>query len=342
MTLAPSEFDAYEEEKTDVAGTGDQRQVVHTAKIRWRCGVHDSHGHECGAKFSTKGIAFSSQASEKTAKRAIYTASFSVLHTDEEAIAKHFNDAHLIEHVPAGRWTTSLLGCCEAPAACCSCMFFPCGSPCCCHNGYGYGFSDILDRTIPQHPQLASHQTKGEPEYGTLVPFTKWDEYQCSKNCITIAWMPFAALPLMGHITLIALMWGFASAVTLCGFPCNSDAFAPMLCEDCYFRRRRMVKALDADEGPCATRCAVVFCCPCSEVQLWRELRNSGVWPGLACCTASEADRAIMAPSAVRARYAGADGAYGVRAQAGAGRDAAALAASMLDRKGPAVMLNID
>jgi hypothetical protein len=66
------------------------------------------------------------------------------------------------------------------------------------------------------------------------------------------------------------------------------------------------------------TRCYTVFCCPCSELQQFRELRNSGIWPGLMCCSASEADRRAMVPSAVRERYS-VGGAYGVRAKPGAG-----------------------
>jgi hypothetical protein len=89
-----------------------------------------------------------------------------------------------------------------------------------------------------------------------------------------------------------------------------------VLCCICYTRRRQFVKALDAAESPLLTKCIVLGCCPCSETQQFRELVNSGIWPGLMCCTASAADRAAMEPSAVRQRYS-VGNTYGVRAKPG-------------------------
>jgi hypothetical protein len=104
-----------------------------------------------------------------------------------------------------------------------------------------------------------------------------------------------------------------ASIVTLFGFPCNSDSLPPLLCLTCYKHRRLLVQVLGADETPFQSRVKATCCCYCSEVQVWRELKASGVWAGLLCCTASEEDREYMSASAVRQRYS-VDGAYAVRA----------------------------
>ena len=76
-----------------------------------------------------------------------------------------------------------------------------------------------------------------------------------------------------------------------------------MVCYTCYHRRRRYVRAIDAPESHTYTRWATVCCLPCSETQQWRELRNSGVWPGLMVCEPSAQDRAAMSPTAVAARF---------------------------------------
>ena len=112
-----------------------------------------------------------------------------------------------------------------------------------------------------------------------------------------------------------------------------------MICCGCYNRRRLLVRAVGASETRFETRCISIFCWPCSEVQQWREVMHSGVWPGLTLCTASDSDLAAMAPSAVRARYMDADGVYGVRAKADAppAAEAQRHAASVLDRPGPMV-----
>jgi hypothetical protein len=143
-------------------------------------------------------------------------------------------------------------------------------------------------------------------------------------------------LPFTPHIVFITTFTFIGSIITLCGFPCNSDVLPPLILSLCYERRRNFVKALGADETPMQTRCYTVFCCPCSELQQFRELRNSGIWPGLMCCTAGDDDKAIMEPSAVRERYS-VGGAYGVRAKPGAG-PLAQRTASLIDQfPGPCV-----
>jgi hypothetical protein len=100
----------------------------------------------------------------------------------------------------------------------------------------------------------------------------------------------------------------------LCGFPCDSDDLPPLILWPCYQRRRQIVTALGADEGSCETRAKVVFCCPCSELQAWLEIRASGVWPGLPCSARSADDIEFMTYEAVRRRYATDRGEYGVKA----------------------------
>jgi hypothetical protein len=77
-------------------------------------------------------------------------------------------------------------------------------------------------------------------------------------------------------------------------------------------------RTLDADESRFCTRVKATFCCYCSEVQVWREVKASGVWPGQLCCTASQSDREYMARAAVRGRYS-VDGEYAVEATSPAG-----------------------
>ena len=90
--------------------------------------------------------------------------------------------------------------------------------------------------------------------------------------------------------------------------------------------------ALDVPESATQTRLITLFCCPCSEVQQWRELRNSGIWPGLMCCTASAADKAAMEPSAVRQRYG-----VGIEAKPSGGAVARQAAAYAEKLRGPNV-----
>ena len=72
----------------------------------------------------------------------------------------------------------------------------------------------------------------------------------------------------------------------------------------------------------------MLCCCPCSELQQWRELRNSGVWPGLACGYAGPEDTAAMAPGAVRRRYGFWGEGYGVTVAPRLNGTAAAAAAA--------------
>ena len=95
---------------------------------------------------------------------------------------------------------------------------------------------------------------------------------------------------------------------SLCGLPCpegrvGNCAALPATCLCCYTHRRLMVRRLNLTESAAQSRCIVLWCCLCSELQVWRELRNNGVWPGLLGCDASAEDRAAISEAAVRARF---------------------------------------
>jgi hypothetical protein len=164
----------------------------------------------------------------------------------------------------------------------------PCGGT----DGRGQSFCEALDRAAPG---AGSSQQFVRP----LAP----DQQLC--GCVEMA--------LSGLFTALLLpVVALAGAITVgtcCGFPCGSRDFPPVVCATCYHRRLNIVHAIGADESEPETRCYTVFCCPCSECQQWRELRNSGVWPGLLCCDASAEDRDAMRDAAVRDRYGVDDGA---------------------------------
>jgi hypothetical protein len=113
-----------------------------------------------------------------------------------------------------------------------------------------------------------------------------------------------------------------ASASAVCS-RCAASLAATMPCPRCFASRVTVGAAPwwkpSAPPSPTPPRAKVVFCCPCSELQLWREVRASGVWPGLPCCRASQADLAYMTPNAVRQRYE-VDGHYGVKATTAEGQ----------------------
>jgi hypothetical protein len=140
----------------------------------------------------------------------------------------------------------------------------------------------------------------------TTVDSTPLDRCQCHPcMCVSTFYIVYAAI----YYPFMVV----GAIFTLCGFPCNSDSLPPLMCHACYVHRRQMVRALDADESRCCTRTKATFCCYCSEVQVWREIKASGVWPGQMFCWAWESDRAYMSRNAVRGRYS-VDGDYAVEA----------------------------
>jgi hypothetical protein len=259
---------------------------------QWRCTAQRADGSECGATFETKGRDPENPIIDM---RPVAGAG--------DSIEQHFIESHGLRPVPAGGFRESFYDVCAHPmaaAACCFCYWLP--VPC----TPGFGFAAGLAESIPAHSSDAT--TSSAPR--THVPSFAPDRTQCRPAVLAA---PLCLLRETPAAVLGCLVFGCGSLLTLCGFPCGSDAVPPLLCISCYRRRRAMVEALGATESNAATRAKVVFCCPCSELQLWREVRSSGVWPGLPCCAASQADRDYMAPSAVRQRYS-VDGHYGVNA----------------------------
>eukprot|EP00672_Neobodo_designis_P026025 CAMPEP_0174850128 /NCGR_PEP_ID=MMETSP1114-20130205/19057_1 /TAXON_ID=312471 /ORGANISM="Neobodo designis, Strain CCAP 1951/1" /LENGTH=501 /DNA_ID=CAMNT_0016084563 /DNA_START=47 /DNA_END=1552 /DNA_ORIENTATION=+ len=312
------------------------------AAVRWRCTLPHTLSTEdaaaaggdarpgetvqCNATFVTKG--FRVDKNEKPLPGA--AADFSVLRNEADTIEKHFKEVHQLEQVAVGRWTTSLVtDFCDHPRAVADCMFcYWCPAPMCCASkpGAGSSFFDNLMHSAPRDPKACGMQavTGAHPR----------DSCLCTPAMLLNSYV----LVFAGHASVFFSFGLVGAILTMCGFPCNSDKLPPILCWPCYTRRRRYVKALGAPESACQTRAITVFCCPCSEVQQWRETVNSGVWPGLMCCAASEADKAVMAPSVVRERYS-VGGEYGVTAAAGASTEARRIARGVHDRSGPRVAI---
>jgi len=308
------------------------------ASVRWRCIAPDAYGRECGATFLTKGLALADE--ERPMPGAV--CDMSVLQHDADTIEKHFNDAHQVEHQPGPGWTTSLCGCCASPAVLCSCVFCYCWPPpVCCLDGYGAAFCCALQNAVPQMSESKHDDDPNKRLYELYTRGISPDHTQCSWSMASSARDLVLGLMLTAHLTAFATLATVATVLTLAGFPCNSDSFGPIICWPCFDRRRKFARALNAGESSCKSRAITVFCCPCSEVQQYRELAHSGVWAGLMCCKASAKDKAAMAPEAVRERY-GVDGMYGVRPVAGAGPDARRLAASLPSRKGPVVQVPME
>jgi hypothetical protein len=321
------EFDGYGAVTSEIVGSGKHRRVVTRVSARWRCVAPHAdpgaRGSECGALFHTKGFLLDSAQRPRHGA----CADFSVIRDAADAMEKHFREVHQLEHVAPQGWTASLFGCCQDPTSvvgCLCCYVLP--PPMCCHNGYGKAFCCALEASAPK--DIDDHGLQA------LTSATAHHECQCS--------LAFAStlhfVVLVGHGAMFLGLTIAASIITMCGFPCNSDKFPPLLCWFCHKRRRRIVHAVGSDESSCETRCITLFCFPCSELQQWNEVVNSGVWPGLLCCGASATARSRMEPSAVRARYS-VGGEYGVRAQIGAGAEARRLAATVAETRGPAVMM---
>jgi hypothetical protein len=285
------------------------------ATMRWRCVAPstDGTGEPCGATFVTDGARLD-PGTLLPSKGS--TASMSVLHASLDAIADHFKKDHELETFKPGRWSTDLMACCEEPKVALAFVACPCGLPydCLCNDGkHRRGFCNALNATV---------------HYGGLTP-ADHDAVQCSFGCVVghVLLAPIVAM-LSFHASIIALI----SALTCCGLPCDSDELPP-LCEPCFSRRRQLVDNIGADESSRMSRCITVCCLPCSECQQFREVRNNGAWPGMLCCTASDEDKAIMEPAAVRARFT-LGGYYGVRPKDGAGPHAHG-AASLLSQDLP-------
>jgi len=307
------EFDGFAGKHVEMVGSRKHRRLQTSAQMRWRCVAPNSdHSGPCGETFVTKGVILNPQ-TLRPDKGAV--ANMTIVHKAEDAMMKHFEFDHRLEALPPGKWSTTLIGdYCEHPMAALSCCLFPMSCMPMCPDTHGRGFCNAVTASGPA----------GVPNQATVAAIGH-DEWQCSCPCVCSCGFSIFFLP---HLIVGMTFLGLGSVLTLCGIPCGED-FPLLLCCCCYARRRRFVNALDIDETHVYSRLATFFCCPCSEVQQYRELRNSGVWAGLCCCTASDEDKAAMTPSAVRERYS-VDGAYGVQAKSGAGH-VAKRTASLID-----------
>jgi hypothetical protein len=277
--------------------------LMRFVRLRYRCAVED-----CGDVFEVEGPLVDNSTSAAMGVVSLKTMG------NGESIEAHMERVHGLKHLPAGRIATKLFDCCKDPAIAMTCCFpfsnlsSRSGSS----NDVGLAPQAAIARVLdPRGAELAWLLAHGGHVFIHSAPL---DEVQCQPgmlcNVMLIVFVPHAMV-----ILALALL---GSIVTLFGFPCNSDSLPPILCSSCYKHRRQLIKVLDADETPFQSRVKATFCCYCSEVQVWRELKASGVWPGLLCCTASEEDREYMSPSAVRQRYS-VDGAYAVRATSAEG-----------------------
>jgi hypothetical protein len=271
--------------------------AVHAA-LKYRCNIED-----CGQVFEVEG-------SPLAWKSKPVPAGPVSLRTmgNGETIESHMEHVHGLKHLPAGRLATRLFDCCKDPVAMTCCFAY--GSSLTC-TGDRLSTCGAIDRVFRNHTSPNSLALFGatlpDPRGITFVYSAPLDEVQCQCWLICGVMFDWALCPIVQSVLAVA------SIVTLFGFPCNSDSLPPFLCWPCYDHRRKLVAILGAAETPFQSRVKATFCCYCSEVQVWRELKASGVWPGLLCCTASAEDREYMSASAVRQRYS-VDGAYSVRA----------------------------
>jgi hypothetical protein len=273
-----------------------QRVSTH-ALLKYRCNMDG-----CGKLFEVAGPRVDSKNKAPIGPVSLKTRS------SGETIEAHMEYVHGLKHLPAGRFATRLFDCCKDPAFTTTCCIvytstMPLGGdrgvPTCC----------AINRVFNRHavPLSICAEMVEDPHGISFVDSASLDKVQCQWHLAFVVMYDLLMMPLMGSGFLVA------SIVTLFGFPCNSDSLPPLLCFTCYKHRRLLVQVLGADETPFQSRVKATFCCYCSEVQVWRELKASGVWAGLLCCTASEEDREYMSASAVRQRYS-VDGAYAVRA----------------------------
>jgi hypothetical protein len=274
------------------------------ALLKYRCTIED-----CGKVFEVEGPRVDNSTSAAVGPVSLKTMG------NGESIEAHMERVHGLKHLPAGRIATRLFDCCKDPAVamtcCVACLPFACSG----RQDHGLAPCCAIARVFAgQVEPGCCTQVAIVPRGRSVVSSAPLDEVQCHAGMLCNAVLILAA----AHGAIFFALGLVGSIVTLCGFPCNSDSLPPILCSPCYGHRRTLVQVLDADETPFQSRVKATFCCYCSEVQVWRELKASGVWPGLLCCTASEEDREYMSASAVRQRFS-VDGAYAVRATSAEG-----------------------
>jgi hypothetical protein len=271
------------------------RYRVH-ALLHYRCNMEG-----CGKVFEVEGALVDSKNKAPVGPVSLKTM------CDWGTIEAHMERVHKLKHLPAGRFATRLFDCCKDPVfATTCCIVYTSLVPL--EGDRGVPTCSAISRVFNGHHLSGSWAAVVEYPRGiSFVHSAPLDKVQCQCHLV------FAVMYDLLMMPLAALGFLVASVVTLFGFPCNSDSLPPLLCCTCYKHRRLLVQVLGADETPFQSRVKATCCCYCSEVQVWRELKASGVWAGLLCCTASEEDHEYMSASAVRQRYS-VDGAYAVRA----------------------------
>jgi hypothetical protein len=266
------------------------------ALLHYRCNIK-----RCGKLFEVEGPLLDRQKNAPIGPVSLKTMG------SGETIEAHMGRIHGLKHLPARRFATRLFDCCKDPAFATTCCIAYCSTMIPCEDcDRGVPTCNSIGRVFSSYPtSLRSEMVRGI----SFVHSAQLGQAQCACPLffgLVIDWS-------LGIMPLFGLGFLVASIVTLFGFPCNSDSLPPLLCWPCYHHRRQLVQVLGADETPFQSRVKATCCCYCSEVQVWRELKASGVWAGLLCSTASEEDREDMSASAVRQRYS-VDGAYAVRA----------------------------
>ncbi len=242
-------------------------------------------------------------------------------HLDE--MRKHLLEVHHIDvdanfrenFVRTRGWNSELCGCTEHPGSCIDCLCcYPCGLNCWC---------PLMDPFVRQHCMVArlNRITNNTANQMTICMFCQDYEH---KNTFTVAAHdPSQSLcnacdvlccyPVMGFTMFISL-WIYTTPIvaitqlltsifTLCGLPCRS--MPPALHNDCYQHRRYLVDQQGIDESHCKSKLISLFCWPCSECQVWRELQYNGIWPGLCLFSASAQERVLLEPATVRHRLVG-------------------------------------
>jgi hypothetical protein len=274
------------------------------ALLKYRCAVDG-----CGKVFEVEGPLVDNSTSAAVGPISLKTMG------NGESIEAHMERVHGLKHLPAGRITTGLFGCCKDPAVAMTCCVVCFPLACCGRQDEGLAPYCAIARVLAGNIDTGCCTLIAiAPRGRSFVDSAPLDEVQCHAGMLC----NFVLIMGSAHAAIFFALGLVGSIVTLCGFPCNSDSLPPLLCFPCYGHRRTLVTLLNADETPFQSRVKATFCCYCSEVQVWRELKASGVWPGLLCCTASEEDREYMSASAVRQRYS-VDGAYAVRATSAEG-----------------------
>jgi hypothetical protein len=206
-----------------------------------------------------------------------------------------------------GQWSTSLFGCLGHPRSCVDCV--------CCYPfgiSWWFPFADIAGDCMSRRLNLL---TNHESEESTLCIFCQ--PFVSQPTLVVRGYNPAVSeCTCKGVLFLILIttkggyaLWAMTSLFvgitqlltsifTLCGLP--RQRMPPALLNDCYQHRRYLVEQQGIPESHLQSKLITLFCWPCSECQVWRELQSNGIWPGLCLCQGSDTDKAAMEPPNVR------------------------------------------